>query len=290
VEDARILVVGATGRVGGAVVRYLLEAGYEVRALVRSAGKVEPLRSLGAEPVVGDVTKPDTLAPAVEGCSGVFSALSAGTGREAKEVEYRGNVNLFSTARGAGVRRFVYNSALLVDHPLAQRVGTLREKARFEEALLGADDISATILRPVMFMETLLLALSGPVAFVPGRQRRLVSWISAGDVARAAVRAFERGIHGRYELAGTDIATFDDAYRRLSRARGKRITVLHLPLSMMRLSGRFSPPVEELASMFTFFEAAGYASTTPALRETFGVEALTIEEWAGRVSRSESFG
>ena len=289
-EDARILVVGATGRVGGAVVRYLLEAGYEVRALVRSAGKVEPLRSLGAEPVVGDVTKPDTLAPAVEGCSGVFSALSAGTGREAEEVEYRGNVNLFSTARGAGVRRFVYNSALLVDHPLAQRVGTLREKARFEEALLGADDISATILRPVMFMETLLLALSGPVAFVPGRQRRLVSWISAGDVARAAVRAFERGIHGLYELAGPDIATFDDAYRRLSRARGKRITVLHPPLSMMRLSGRFSPPVEELASMFTLFEAAGYASTTPALRETFGVEALTIEEWAGRVSRSESFG
>ncbi len=272
------------------MVRYLLEAGYEVRALARSAGKVEPLRSLGAEPVVGDVTKSDTLAPAVEGCSGVFSALSAGTGREAKEVEYRGNVNLFSTARGAGVRRFVYNSALLVDHPLAQRVGTLREKARFEEALLGADDISATILRPVMFMETLLLALSGPVAFVPGRQRRLVSWISAGDVARAAVRAFERGIHGLYELAGPDIATFDDAYRRLSRARGKRITVLHPPLSMMRLSGRFSPPVEELASMFTLFEAAGYASTNPALRETFGVEALTIEEWAGRVSRSESFG
>ena len=289
-EDARILVVGATGRVGGAVVRYLLEAGYEVRALVRSAGKVEPLRSLGAEPVVGDVTKPDTLAPAVEGCSGVFSALSAGTGREAKEVEYRGNVNLFSTARGAGVRRFVYNSALLVDHPLAQRVGTLREKARFEEALLAADDISATILRPAMFMETLLLALSGPVAFVPGRQRRRVGWIPASDVARAAVAAFEKNVTGRYELAGPDTATFDEAYRRFSRVRGRRIAVLHPPLAVMRLAGRFSPPVEELASMFALFDAAGYASDSPALRETFGVEALTIEEWAGRVSRSRPSG
>jgi uncharacterized protein YbjT (DUF2867 family) len=286
----KILVVGATGHVGGAAVRHLLEAGYEVRALVRSAGKGEELRPLGAEPVIGDVTKPDTLAAALDGCAGVFSALSAGTGREAEEVEYRGNVNLLSAARVAGARRFVYNSALLVDHPLAQRVGTLREKARFEEALLGAEDISATALRPVMFMETLLMALSGPVAFVPGRQRRRVGWIPAGDVARAAVAAFEKHVTGRYELAGPDTATFDEAYRRFSRVRGRRIAVLHPPLAVMRLAGRFSPPVEELASMFALFDAAGYTSDSPALRETFGVEALTIEEWAGRVSRSRPSG
>ena len=52
-DGGRVLVAGATGRVGSAAVRHLLEAGYEVRALVRSAGKVEHLRSLGAEPVVG---------------------------------------------------------------------------------------------------------------------------------------------------------------------------------------------------------------------------------------------
>ncbi len=289
-NGGRVLVVGATGRVGGAAVRHLLEAGFEVRALVRSAKKVERLRSLGAEPVIGDVTRPDTLVPAVEGCSAVFSALSAATEREAEEVEYRGNLNVLSAARGASVWRFVYNSALLVDHPLAQRVGTFREKARFEEALLGANDISATVLRPVMYMETLLLALRGSVAFVPGPQRRLVGWISASDVARAAVRAFEKDIYGRYELAGPDTATFDEAYRRLSTARSKRITVLHPPLSAMRLAGRFSLPLEELASMFTLFDAAGYSSDSPALRETFGVEALTIEGWAGLVSRSGSFG
>ncbi len=289
-EGGAILVVGATGRVGGAAVRHLLEAGFDVRALVRSAERGRSLRSSGAEPIVGDVTKPETLGPALAGCTGVFCALSAATEREAEEVEYRGNLNLLSAARDASVWRFVYNSALLVDHPLAQRVGTLREKARFEEALLGANDISATVVRPVMFMETLLLALRGPVAFVPGPQRHLVGWISASDVARAAVRAFERDIHGRYELAGPDTATFDEAYRRLSTARSKRIAVLHPPLSAMRLAGRLSPPLEELASMFTLFDAAGYASDSPALRETFGVEALTIEGWAGLVSRSGSFG
>jgi uncharacterized protein YbjT (DUF2867 family) len=286
----RILVAGATGRVGGAAVGYLLEAGYEVRALVRSATKGEGLRPLGAEPVIGDVTKPETLAPALDGCGGVLSALSAGTEREAEEVEYRGNVNLLSAAREAGARRFVYNSALLADHPLAQRVGTFREKARFEKLLLVAEDISATVLRPVMFMETLLMALIGPVAFVLGRQRHRVGWVSTSDVARAAVAAFEKDTTGRYELAGPDVCTFDEAYARLARTRGKRITVLHPPLAVMRLAGRLSSPIEELANMSALFQAAGYASDSPALRETFGVEALTIEEWAGRVSRSRTSG
>jgi uncharacterized protein YbjT (DUF2867 family) len=283
-RGGKILVAGATGRVGGAAVRHLLGAGYEVRALVRRARKGEPLRALGAEVSVGDVTRPETLAPALEGCAGVFSALNAATDKQAVEIEYGGNVSLLSAAREAGAKRFVYSSALHADHPLSQRVGTFREKARFEEVLFGADGVSATVLRPSMFMETLLLALKGPVAFVMGRQRRPVSWISAGDAALAAVRAFERDITGRHEIAGPDTATFDEAYRRLSAARGERIIVLHPPLSAVRLAGRFAAPVEELANMFALFDAAGYATDPTALRDVFGVRALTIEEWARRVS------
>ena len=283
-EEGKILVVGATGRVGGAAVRHLLESGFEVRALVRSPEKGEAMRALGAEASVGDVTKPQTLAPALEGCDGVFSALSATTDRQAVEVEYGGNVNLLSAAREARVRRFVYSSALLVDHPLARRVGTFREKARFEEALLGADGVSATVLRPSMFMETLLLALKGPFAFVMGRQRRPVSWIPAGDAALAAARAFERDITGRHAIAGPDTATFDEAYRRLSAVRGGRIMVLHPPLPAMRLVGRLSAPVEELANMFALFDATGYATDPAPLGDVFGVRAHTIEEWAARVS------
>lgn len=289
-RGGRILVVGATGRVGGAAVRHLAEAGFGVRALVRDPGKATYLRAPGVEVVPGDVTRPETLAPALEGCAGVFSALSAPTDHAAKEVEYRGNVNLLSAARESGVRRFVYSSALLADHPLSRKVGTFREKARFEEKLLGAGDVSATVLRPVMFMETLLMALRGPVAFVAGPQRRPVDWISASDIARAACRAFERDITGRHELAGPDTATFDEAYRRLSRVWDKKITVLHPPISAMRLAGRLSPAADEVANMFAVFDAEGYASRSAALRETFGVEALTIEEWARGVSRPALFG
>src|SRR5919112_236241 len=210
-QSGKILVVGATGRVGSAAVELLLEAGFEVRALVRSPEKGERQRALGAEVVVGDATAPDTLGPAVQGCSGIFSALGAGPGKGAPEdVEYRGNLNLLSAAHSAGVGRYVYSSVHLADHPLAQRVGAFREKARFEKELLAAQDVSSTVLSPAIFMETLDMMMQGPVAFVPGRQRRPVSLIAARDIARAAVRAFQADLQGRYELAGPDTIAFDD--------------------------------------------------------------------------------
>jgi uncharacterized protein YbjT (DUF2867 family) len=253
-----------------------------VRALVRRVEKGERLRILGAELAVGNVTEPRTLVSSAEGCSGILSALGAGPGRGSSEaIEYEGNLNLLSAALEAGVGRFVYSSALMADHQLAQKVGSLREKARFERELLATGDVSSTILRPAIFMETLDMMLRGSVAFVPGRQRRPVSWIAARDIARAAVRAFERDITGRHEIAGPDTTTFDGAFERLGRTRGRRIRTLHPPLIAMRVPGRVVPYVRELADMMALFDVAGYAADPSTLRDTFGVPALTIEEWAG---------
>jgi uncharacterized protein YbjT (DUF2867 family) len=281
-KNRKVLVVGSTGRVGGAAVEELLGAGFEVRALVRSAQKAQRLRKLGAEVAAGDVTKPSTLVPALQGCFGVFSALGVGPGRESSEVvEYNGNLNLLSAARSSEVERFVYSSALMADHPEAQKVGPFREKARFERELMSTEDISAAVLRPAMFMETLYMMLQGPVAFVPGRQRHPISFISARDIARAAVRAFQWKILGRYELAGPDTVTFDEAFERYGKGSGKRIQVLHVPLAALHLSGRVSPYVRELAAMMALFDTAGYAADPSSLRDTFGVSALTLQEWAG---------
>ena len=248
---------------------------------MRRPEKGERLRSLGAEVVVGDATAPDTLGPAVRGCSGIFSALGAGPGRGAPEdVEYRGNLNLLSAARSARTRRFVYSSVHLADHPLAQNVGAFREKARFEKELLSAEDISSTVLRPAIFMETLDMMIQGPVAFVPGRQRRPVSFIAARDIARAAVRSFQADLLGRYELAGPETLTFDDAFKRLGRSRGKGIRVFHVPLIAMRLYGSTSHYARELANMMAFFDAVGFAADPSGLRDAFGVPALSIEQWA----------
>ncbi len=289
-NGGRILVAGSTGRVGEAAARRFLEAGFAVRALVRRADKGERLRALGAEVAVGDVTAPETLEPALEGCSGVFSALAAGPGRgDAETVEHNGNVNLLRAASASGAGRFVYVSALMADHPLAQSAGEFREKARFERELAGSG-VSFTILRPAMLMETLLIALRGSVAVVIGPQRLPASWVCADDVARAALSAFERGVEGRYDLAGPDLCTFDEGYARLARVRGGRIRVLHVPLAAVRLPSLFVPHVRDLARMFEFFDRAGYAADPAPLREVFGVEAVNLEEWARRLSGRGSLG
>ncbi len=200
----------------------------------------------------------------------------------AQTVEYQGNLNLLSAARWAGVERFVYSSVHLADHPLARSVGAFREKARFEKELLAAEDVSSTVLRPAIFMETLDMMIQGPVAFVPGSQRRPVSLIAARDIARAAVRSFQADLLGRYELAGPETVTFDDAFERLGGGRGKEIRVLHVPLIAMRLPGRFVPYVRELANMMAFFDAVGFAADPSVLRDTFGIPALNIEQWASQ--------
>jgi uncharacterized protein YbjT (DUF2867 family) len=188
-------------------------------------------------------------------------------------------MNLLSAARSAGVGHFVYSSVHLADHPLAQKVGAFREKARFEKELLEAEDVSSTILRPAIFMETLDMMIQGPVAFIPGSQRRPVSLIAARDIARAAVRAIQRDILGCYELAGPETLTFDEALHRLGKARGQKIRTLHVPLATLHAAGRFSPFVREMAHMMALFDEVGFATNPSVLRDSFDVPALTIEEW-----------
>ena len=61
---------------------------------------------------------------------------------------------------------------------------------------------------------------------------------------------------------------------------GKEIWVLHVPLIAMRLPGRFVPYARELANMMAFFDAVGFTADPSVLRDTFGIPALTIEQWA----------
>src|SRR5215475_1252079 len=92
-----ILVTGATGNAGGAVVRALIDAGAPVRALVRNGGAALPQ---GATAAVGDLNRPETLAPHLEGVEAAF--LLSG---------YDGLEQTLATMRAAGVQRVVLLSS-----------------------------------------------------------------------------------------------------------------------------------------------------------------------------------
>jgi nucleoside-diphosphate-sugar epimerase len=117
-QGQRILVTGATGFIGGAVVRRLLQEKRSVRAMTRRIERAGDLGKLGAEVVMGDLGDEDLLERAVEGCALVVHT-AAQVDDKPTRTEYEGpNVggteNILIAAQRAGVKRFVYLSSIAV--------------------------------------------------------------------------------------------------------------------------------------------------------------------------------
>src|SRR3712207_6571545 len=146
-----ILVVGATGIVGGMIARRLLGQGKEVRVLVRGnspseqlsqegrATSAESLIGAGVQPMYGDLRDRASLDAAVEGVETVITtANSAGRGGEdnPQSVDLEGNRNLIEAARDAGVGHFIFVSALGADpdHPAPFMQAKARSEASLRES------------------------------------------------------------------------------------------------------------------------------------------------------------
>ena len=153
-ESKTVLVAGATGRTGSAVVAQLLADGYTVRALVRDPAKARAALGDQVSYVTGDVTDPATLTAAMQGADAVISAIGA-KGKEGPSrpevIDYEGVKNLAAAASAAGVKQFVLVSSRAVtqkDHPLNRMFGdVLIWKLKGEDAL-RASGVPYTIVRP----------------------------------------------------------------------------------------------------------------------------------------------
>ncbi len=113
----KVLLTGGSGFVGSAVARALLARGYEVRSLVRAQSDIRNLAALAVERVVGDLTQPASLRPALAGCDALFHvAADYRLWVPDKEAMFRANVEgtrvLMEEALTAGIRRVVYTSSV----------------------------------------------------------------------------------------------------------------------------------------------------------------------------------
>ena len=110
----KILVTGATGKVGSRFVPRLLAKGHEVSILVRDAAKASALAELGARVIIGDLFNADTLPPAVEGIDAVIhlaALFRTFTDNEGIiKTNHAGTVALANAAMAAGVKRFIFAS------------------------------------------------------------------------------------------------------------------------------------------------------------------------------------
>jgi NAD(P)H dehydrogenase (quinone) len=143
-----ILVTGAAGKTGLAVIKALAARGAGVRALVRRAEQVVEVAAQGAsEVVLGGFDDAAALARAVRGATAIYH-ISPNVSPH--EISYAQAV--VAAAEAAGVRRFVYHSVL---HPQIEAMPHHWAKLRVEEMLLGSG-LDVTILQPTAYMQNIL--------------------------------------------------------------------------------------------------------------------------------------
>ena len=150
-----VLVAGATGKSGAPLVRILQSQGYKVRALVRDKAKGAALAG-EVELVEGDVTRPETLAPAMKGAAYVISAIgavSAAPPNNPENVDYQGVVNMVDAAKAAKVRHFVLMSSVGAGDanpatPLNKIFGMVLLWKGKGEAYVRQSGLPYTIVRP----------------------------------------------------------------------------------------------------------------------------------------------
>ena len=195
-----ILVVGATGYLGGMITRRLLQQGHSVRVAVRPNSEYSELINLGAQATMADLRDPDSLGRACEGIDVVITTANSaqrGDPDTVTTVDLNGSSNLIRAAREAGVRQFTFISAhgAKVCHPVL----FLQAKARTEEAL-EASGLFYTIFAPHVFMDIWIpivvgsaLSQNRPV-FLVGSGERKHSFIAAADVAAFAVAAVKNAL------------------------------------------------------------------------------------------------
>jgi dihydroflavonol-4-reductase len=252
----RVLVTGATGFLGCHTAAALLDAGHQVRVLVRSPDNVRPaLEPVGVEPdlvetLVGDVTDPAAVEQAMAGCDAVVhTAASVSLGPRGSNATYRDNIRgaaaVLGTARRVGLDPIVHVSGvpamlpcrdplLTPDSPPGHApYGYLRSKVAVEEMArrLQADGVPVVIVQPGLMlgphdpkvgMGTQLVrdALTGKMPIVPNAGLPIND---VRDLATAIARTMqrERGPR-RYMLGGTYI-TFADLVDSIAEVAGRSI-------------------------------------------------------------------
>ena len=244
-----ILVTGGSGYLGSHIVRGLAGIGHRVRVLVYNRARAERegrLESLDVDWVEGDVTRPETLAPALQDVKAVIHTVAIAIekgGRTYEEINYQGTVNLVEETRSAGIERFINVSQLGADPLLPYRFLASKGKAQsfvagsglawtafYPSAIWGPEDEFANTFAR-------LVPLSPIVYPIPGDGRAAFQPVWVDDVASCCVQALDEPetVGKEYELGGPEVLTLEEIERRTLQAVGARRMMIHVPMRVMRV-------------------------------------------------------
>jgi uncharacterized protein YbjT (DUF2867 family) len=262
----KILVTGATGRVGRFLVEQLLNAGYEVRALTRNPQKAN--LPAGVQVIAGDLTKPETLAVALEGISGLYMINFGGDDYAPLQT----GAEIVAMAKSAGVRR----------------ITVLRGGQKGSvEAAVESSGLAWTFLEPVEFMTGALdwtesIRTNGEVRQPFGDRKTAI--VHEADIAAVAARALvEDGHAGKtYSITGGEVLTPRAMVGIIGSIIGRDIPFIELTEAQAREEWTAAGLPQQVIEFFVWVYGntppAGY-TVVPTVERVTGCPPRSFAQW-----------
>jgi len=275
-SERTILITGATGKQGGAVIRALAGKGFRLRAMTRKIDSpaAAALAAAGVEVVRGDLDDAASLKSALSGAWGTLAVQNTWEAGVEKEEEQ--GKRFATIAREVGVKHFVYQSVGSAHRKTG--IPHFDNKSRIEDTVRSLNFPSHVILRPVFFMENLLSPwfLNGDKLYAALKPTTVLQMIAVGDIGQYGARAFTDAAtlnRREIDIAG-DAVTIPQAAAILTTALGRTIEFVQLPIEEVRKNSA------DMALMLEWFDRVGYEADIPALAREFGIPPTTLAAWA----------
>lgn len=282
-----ILVTGAAGKTGLAVIRALAQKGKPVRALVRRPEQAEAVTNIGSQDVVlGDLGDRSSIERAVDGAAAIYHICPNVDPGEITYAEL-----LIEAAVSAKISQFGYHSVL---HPQTEQMVHHWKKLRVEE-LLFASGLHFTIIQPCAYMQNVFalkesIQKSGVIE-VPYSTRAKLSLVDLEDVAAAVATVMTEFGHNEaiYELAGPEALTYKQIAENLQAIQGTPVMARQIDgtewADRARRDGLGDYQVEALTAMFAYYDQFGFCGNPNALsfilgRQPNSFSAVARREWS----------
>lgn len=291
----KVLVTGGSGFVGRGILTELLDAGHEPVCLIRP-GSESKLKKVGLDRVKlvdGDLYDPSSLQEACKACDAVIHLVGIIRERKAKGITFphihvTGTANVLKAAKQAGVRHFLYMSAL----GAREHATSLYHQTKYQaEQLVRESGIPFTIFQPSVifgpddeFVNMLADLVRLPVTPVIGDGSYKLQPVSRQTVAAVFTQALTNAaaVGESYEVGGPEQLSYREILDVIGQVLGKRrVNKIHIPLGLMR-------PVVDTLEGFTFFPLTNTQLTmllegnicqnTERLYQTFDVEKIPFRE------------
>ena len=282
-----ILVTGAAGKTGRAIIHALAAKEQAVRALVHRDEQAQLVKSLGAqEAIVGDMRDQRTLRLAIRGVRAVYHICP-----NVSPDEIPIGKATISAAQEAGVEQFVFHSVL---HPQTEAMTHHWNKLRVEEALFESR-LPYVILQPASYMQNVLAGwraiVEHGVYAVPYSIETRMSMVDLEDVAQAAAVVLTEPSHlgATYELTGPEVLTQTQVAEILSRQLGRSVRAEQVKIEawtrQAQNSGMGAYQIETLVKMFHYYDRNGFWGNPRALTYLIGRAPTKFETFVERTMR-----